>query len=80
MYSQENIIVPSAEKNKVENIMGGSVRLASLDFYRGLVMVLLMFEASGLYEHAISMSEGSFGHLFAIQFTHAEWHGLHFWD
>ena len=26
-------------------------RLASLDFYRGLVMVLLMLESTGMYEH-----------------------------
>ena len=57
------------------------VRLASLDFYRGLIMVLLMLESTGLYEHLLRMSSpGSFLHSAATQFTHHPWHGLHFWD
>jgi len=76
-----NTINASAEGNRIENVMGGSVRLASLDFYRGLVMVLLMLEASGLYDHVVGMTKpGSFIHSIAIQFTHYPWHGLHFWD
>ncbi|MGN6247467.1 MAG: acyltransferase family protein [Ginsengibacter sp.] len=56
-------------------------RLASLDFYRGLIMVLLMLESTGMYEHLLHMSgKGSFLHAIAIQFTHYPWHGLHFWD
>jgi predicted acyltransferase len=71
----------SVEQNKLQNIIGAGARLASLDFYRGLVMVLLMLEASGLYEYARTLSEpGSFIHSLGIQFDHAEWHGLHFWD
>lgn len=57
------------------------IRLASLDFYRGLIMVLLMIDSTGLYEHFVHMSpEDSFMHSVAIQFTHYPWHGLHFWD
>lgn len=56
-------------------------RLASLDFYRGLVMVLLVAEASGLYSHILRITpEGSVAHQFATEFTHATWHGLHLWD
>jgi len=55
-------------------------RLASLDFFRGLIMMLLMLESSGIYEHFVSGTEGSFLHGIAIQFTHHPWHGLHFWD
>ena len=56
-------------------------RLASLDFYRGLVMVLLMVESAGLYNHLVNnLSPASFGYSLAIQFTHHPWHGLHFWD
>ena len=56
-------------------------RLASLDFYRGLVMVLLMLESTGMYEHFFDdSSAGSWMHSLAIQFTHHPWHGLHFWD
>ncbi|HSN07398.1 MAG TPA: hypothetical protein VLS85_00095 [Hanamia sp.] len=84
-------------KKKDENLLSGlfassndtvlakasakGVRLASLDFYRGLIMVLLMLESTGLYEHLLRMSTpGSFLHLLSIQFTHYPWHGLHFWD
>ncbi|HZI68245.1 MAG TPA: heparan-alpha-glucosaminide N-acetyltransferase domain-containing protein, partial [Hanamia sp.] len=56
-------------------------RLASLDFYRGMIMVLLMLESTGMYEHLLHMSaKESFLHSVAIQFTHYPWHGLHFWD
>lgn len=65
----------------LKQVIGKGVRLVSLDFFRGLVMVLLMLEASGLYEHALNLSGPSgFIHAVVSQFTHAEWHGLHFWD
>lgn len=65
----------------LKEIIGKGKRLASLDFFRGLIMVLLMLEAAGLYGHALGISEsGSFIHSIATQFTHAKWHGLHFWD
>ncbi len=84
-------------KKKDENLLSGlfassndvvlakasakGVRLASLDFYRGLIMVLLMLESTGLYEHLLRMSTpGTFLHSLANQFTHYPWHGLHFWD
>ena len=55
-------------------------RLLSLDFMRGLIMVLLMLEASGLYTHLNEYSEGTFWHFFTVQFEHHPWHGLHAWD
>ncbi|MBS1975906.1 MAG: DUF5009 domain-containing protein [Bacteroidetes bacterium] len=55
-------------------------RLLSLDFLRGLIMVLLMMESTGLYSYLIGMSEGNFLHSFFIQFEHHPWHGLRFWD
>jgi predicted acyltransferase len=76
-----NTVGASLDKNGLEKVIGMGVRLASLDFYRGLVMVLLMLEASGLYEHFVSMTNpASFIHSLAIQLTHYPWHGLHFWD
>ena len=76
-----NSIDESTDKNQLKKRIGTGDRLSSLDFYRGLVMVFLMFEASGLYEHVFNMtSPGSFIHSIAIQFTHYPWHGLHFWD
>jgi len=66
--------------SEIKTIEKGN-RLASLDFYRGLVMVLLMLDSSGLYEHLVEHTkEGSFTHSLAVQFTHFKWHGLHFWD
>lgn len=64
----------------VSNI-GKGERLLSLDFYRGLVMVLLMVESTRLYSHFLHFTaEGSFLHAIAVQFTHHRWHGLHLWD
>ncbi|MBD0256728.1 MAG: DUF5009 domain-containing protein [Cytophagales bacterium] len=54
--------------------------MLSLDFMRGLIMVLLMLEACGLYEHLLDNSEGTAIHAFLTQFTHHPWHGLRFWD
>lgn len=66
---------------EIAKVSAKGVRLASLDFYRGLIMILLMIESTGLYDHLVRMSpENSFLHSVAIQFTHYPWHGLHFWD
>ena len=55
-------------------------RLLSLDFMRGLIMVLLAMESTGLYEHLLEASDGTFLHGFFVQFTHHPWNGLRFWD
>ena len=55
-------------------------RLLSLDVFRGLIMVLLMLESTGLYDHALHLTEGNFLNYLFIQFTHHPWHGLRFWD
>jgi predicted acyltransferase len=55
-------------------------RLLSLDFMRGLIMVFLMLEASGLYERLYEVSEGHGIQYFIIQFFHHPWNGLRFWD
>ncbi|HXS58516.1 MAG TPA: hypothetical protein VN726_20450 [Hanamia sp.] len=78
---KEQPVTHFSEKQNLTHTIGAGSRLSSLDFYRGLVMVLLMFEASGLYEYANEFSEpGSFINRLSIQFDHAKWHGLHFWD
>lgn len=59
-----------------------SNRLLSLDFMRGLVMVLLTLETTELYPHireCITDKE-SFGFKIISQFFHNQWVGLHFWD
>ncbi len=55
-------------------------RLLSLDFLRGLIMVLLALEASGLYHHLTTLSEGSLFNGLMVQFDHHPWNGLRFWD
>lgn len=57
-----------------------SQRLLSLDFMRGLIMVLLALEGAGLYEHLLEASgKGPFNRL-VQQFFHVPWRGLNFWD
>ncbi len=68
-------------KTQAKEVIKKGARLLSLDFYRGLVMVLLILESTGMYEHwGEIFGEGSFLSPLAEQFTHARWHGLHFWD
>ncbi len=56
-------------------------RLYSLDFMRGLIMVLLMLESTELYFHLQGLAKGNdfFSNLME-QFFHNNWEGLHFWD
>lgn len=56
-------------------------RLVSLDFMRGLIMVLLALESTELYIHVRqSQSRGSGFDMLMGQFFHNQWQGLHFWD
>ena len=55
-------------------------RLLSLDFMRGLIMVLLALDSTGLWEHLLEASNGTFLNKFFIQFTHHPWNGMRFWD
>ena len=55
-------------------------RLASLDFMRGLIMVLLALESTALYEHFFKASENTVLNSFFLQFFHHPWNGLRFWD
>jgi len=55
-------------------------RLQSLDFLRGLIMVLLALEAAGLYHTLNNAAEGSWWEHITKQFDHHPWNGLRFWD
>lgn len=55
-------------------------RLLSLDFMRGLIMVLLALEAAGLYGHLSRATTGNILHPLFQQFFHHPWHGLRAWD
>jgi predicted acyltransferase len=57
-----------------------SGRLLSLDFLRGLTMVLLTLESTLLYEHLQPVVAGTAAVHILNQFEHHPWHGLHFWD
>ena len=54
-------------------------RLLSLDFMRGLIMVLLMLESTELYVRLLEL-DGTPFHAIAVQLHHHPWHGLRFWD
>jgi predicted acyltransferase len=80
-FPEGNTIKTNSERNGIVKIVGAGARLASLDFYRGAVMVLLMLDSTGLYEYLVDDTKpGTFVHSLSIQFTHYAWHGLHFWD
>jgi predicted acyltransferase len=55
-------------------------RLLSLDFLRGLIMVLLMMGSTGVFEYLEERTAGSSSHWFFQQFVHHPWNGLRFWD
>ncbi len=54
-------------------------RVTSIDFFRGFTMFLLAGEATELYGQLEKSNIGIIQFL-GIQFSHHEWHGLHFWD
>jgi predicted acyltransferase len=66
--------------DNLESPSTGSNRLLSLDFMRGLIMVFLALESTGLYEHLFVASFNNPLHPLTVQFFHHPWHGLRFWD
>ncbi|WP_018616874.1 acyltransferase family protein [Segetibacter koreensis] len=61
-------------------LLNTNKRLVSLDFVRGLTMVLLTLESTELYAHLHHALEGTAGEHVMNQFFHHPWHGLHLWD
>jgi predicted acyltransferase len=55
-------------------------RLLSLDFLRGLIMVLLMMSSTGIYDYLEYETRGEAVNHFLRQFVHHPWNGLRFWD
>ncbi|HEY4156110.1 MAG TPA: DUF5009 domain-containing protein [Puia sp.] len=72
-------MISPAYKLPEKNLPAGG-RLISLDFYRGLIMVLLMLESTRLYGYLGEGAKGGFLEPLINQFFHHPWHGLHFWD
>lgn len=63
------------------SIRQSSPRLLSLDFFRGLTMLLLIAEGTGIWWTLVQDPiRGTFLEHFFIQFEHHPWHGLRFWD
>jgi predicted acyltransferase len=57
------------------------IRLSSLDCLRGLVMFLMIGEATGIYDLLVSQGfSGSIVHAIGLQFQHHPWNGLRLWD
>ena len=54
-------------------------RVASIDFFRGLTMFLLIGESTRLYSYFQSVPGGIMQFL-GTQLSHHEWHGIYFWD
>src|ERR1041385_4682222 len=55
-------------------------RLLSLDFMRGLIMVLLMLEATDGFDRLADAAKGTVFVPSVDQFFHHPWNGLRFWD
>ena len=55
-------------------------RIASIDFFRGFTMFLLIGESTQLYSHFSAIKSSSIMQFFGTQLSHHEWNGLHFWD
>ena len=55
-------------------------RLSSLDFLRGLTMVMLTLESTRLFDNLEPLATGAVSGTILHQFTHHRWHGLHLWD
>ncbi len=57
-----------------------SKRLYSLDFMRGLIMMLLALESTGIFKVFFLATKDHFFENVFIQFQHHPWHGMRFWD
>jgi predicted acyltransferase len=55
-------------------------RIMSVDFFRGFTMFLLIGESTEIFSHINSIKGSGVVQFIGNQFTHHEWHGLHFWD
>jgi len=64
----------------VQRKASASQRLLSLDFLRGLIMVLLTIEATGIYGFLNEKTKGTFWEPVTIHLEHHPWNGLRFWD
>jgi predicted acyltransferase len=65
----------------VANQPSAQQRLLSLDFFRGLTMLLLIGEGALVYDTLVSAPfAGTWLAQLGVNFQHHPWHGLRFWD
>jgi len=64
---------------KIQPVSIVNERIASVDFFRGLTMFLLIGESTHMF-HYFNQIDNGFFHFIGTQLSHHEWHGLHFWD
>lgn len=64
----------------MENKPTTAQRLLSLDFMRGLIMVLLALEGAELFGSLERGTEGGWAEGLVRQLSHHPWNGLHAWD
>src|ERR1700690_2591080 len=57
-----------------------SNRLTSLDFMKGMTIILLTLGSTLLNEHLQPVLKGGWPAHILNQFFHHPWNGLHFWD
>lgn len=57
-----------------------SKRFVSLDFMRGLIIILLLLQSAGIYKQMYELSENNSLGMFFLQFFPHQWNGLRFWD
>jgi predicted acyltransferase len=60
---------------------GSKERVLAIDLFRGVVMFLLIAEATGLYDLLVGPPfEGTIVRAIGLQFQHHPWNGLRLWD
>lgn len=55
-------------------------RITSVDFFRGIIMFLLIGESTRLYSHIRSIEGSGVMEFIGRQLSHHQWNGLYFWD
>jgi len=68
------------DKNATNLASATVERIASVDFFRGFTMFLLIGESTRLYNHIGSIESSSIMQFIGTQLSHQKWNGLHFWD
>lgn len=68
------------DQNSQNPVSATVERITSVDFFRGLTMFLLIGESTQIYGQIQAIQGSSVMQFLGTQFSHHEWHGLHFWD